>query len=331
MFRTHILARTLAPIALLLAFAASSAQDAAPDKPTKAETPLVRLNVMITDKKGRTVSDVKAEDLRLFVDGMEQPIAYFSKEEQPVSYGLVVDNSGSLRDQIQYVVVSAKVVVDSNAVEDESFVVRFVASDNIRMMQGMTSDKAALFKALEAMYVEGGQTAVVDALYLAADHLLKNGKPAGDKPRRHALVLISDGEDRASFYKTEDIFKLIRRSDVQIFCIGLTAGLNKQNGFVSSSSREKARDFLKRLADETGGRVFFAEKIGELKDAINEIINNLHTQYVVGFVPATAAGVKTNHKIEIRVVDAPGREKLKAVFRPEYAGAGQTGAEVQKK
>jgi Ca-activated chloride channel homolog len=327
-----VLARTTVTIAALISLAVSSpAQDVVQDKLTAAEKPFVRLNVIVTDAKGRTVADIKREDLRVYEDGVEQPIAYFSKEAQPVSYGLVVDNSGSLRSQIGYVVDSAKLVIDSNATGDETFIVRFVSHDNIKVWQDFTSDKAALFKALDTMYVQGGQTAVIDAVYLAADHLLKNSKPTGGKPRRHVLVLISDGEDRNSFYKLDDLLKLIGRSDIQIFCIGLTAELDAQSGFTSPSKREAANNLLKRLANNTGGRVFFAKKVGELKESIDELIGNLHTQYVIGYDSPAGVGGKTKHKIEIKVVDAPGREKLKAIVRPERAAASGTNAEVQKK
>ena len=318
--RTRTLTGALAAFALLLLASASvPAQNSAPEKQAqaKAGAQTVLLNVIVTDSRGHTVADVKREDLRLYVDGAEQPITYFSNEVRPVSYGLVVDNSGSLRDQINHVVAAAKIIVNSNTTEDETFVVRFISADNIKLMEGLTADKAALSKALDAMYVEGGQTAVIDAVYLSANNLLNKGKPAGDKPRRHALVLISDGEDRASYYKIDDLYKLLRKSDIQIFCIGLTASLDKERGFTTQSKREKAIDLLKHLASVTGGRVYFAEKVGELKDAIAEVINDLHTQYVVGYVPAATAGSGSNHKVEIRVVDAPGRGKLKVVTKPE--------------
>jgi Ca-activated chloride channel family protein len=332
MIRPSEFARTLAALAAILALAApSAAQDAPPEKLTVAQKPLVRLNVIVTDAKGRTVADVKREDLRVYEDGVEQPIAYFSKEEQPVSYGLVVDNSGSIRNQIGYVVTSAKLVVNSNAAEDEAFVVSFISADKIRVIQDITADKNALFKALESMYVEGGQTAVIDAVYLSAQYLLKSGKPVGDKSRRHILVLISDGEDRASYYKADDLSKLLKQSDIQIFCIGLVAALDKANGLMRPSTRARAANLLKSLAGETGGRVFFPEKVGELKDAIDEIVGNLHTQYVIGYDPPANAGGKTKHNIEVKVVEAPGREKFKAIVRPERTVAGDAGAEGQKK
>ena len=321
----------LCAAALCVVAATAVAQDKKPEKNEQPGAQTVLLNVIVTDSKGHAVADAKREDLRLYVDGVEQPITYFSNEARPASYGLVVDNSGSLRDQIKYVATAAKIIVNSNTAEDEAFVVRFVSADNIKLMQEVTADKAALFKALDAMYVEGGQTAVIDAVYLSANNLLNKGKPAGDKPRRHALVLISDGEDRASYYKIDDLFKLLRKSDIQIFCIGLTASLDKERGFTTQSTREKATDLLKRLASATGGRVFFAEKVGELKDAIAEVINDLHTQYVVGYVPAATAGGGSNHKVEIRMVDAPGRRKLKTFTRPEMTLNAEGDAAGQKK
>ncbi|MBC7930316.1 MAG: VWA domain-containing protein [Rubrivivax sp.] len=323
---TRMLARTNTSIAVLLALACTSvAQVATPEKLSSSEKPIVRVNVMVTDAKGRTVADVKREDLRVYEDGVEQPIAYFSKEEQPVTYGLVVDNSGSLREQMAYVVASAKLVVNSNTPEDETFVVRFISSDNINVTQDFTSDKTSLFKALDSMYVQRGQTAVIDAVYLAVNHMVKNGKTADGKPRRRVLVLISDGEDRASYYKAEDLFKLLKGSDIQIFCVGLTAALDKERGFISKSKRDRASDFLKRLASETGGRIFFAEKVGELEEAIGEVLGNLHMQYVVGYDPPANAGGKTKHKIEVKVIDAPGRGKLKAIVRPERTDASAEG------
>ena len=322
---------TAASIATLLAIAVSStAQYTVQEKLTVAEKPFVRIDVIVTDAKGRTVKDLKREDLHVYEDGVEQPIAYFSKEVQPVSYGLIVDNSGSLRSQIASVVDSAMRIIDSNAPEDETFIVRFVSSDNIKVWQDFTSNKVALFKAIESMYVQGGQTAVIDAVYLGAEQLLKKSKPSSDKQRRHVLVLITDGDDRNSYYKIDDLLKLLKQSDIQIFCIGFTAELDSQRGFTRPGKREAAVKLLKRLANETGGRVFLPEKAGEMEAVISEIIANLHTQYVVGYDPPANSGGKTKHKIEVKVAETPGREKLKALVRPERTDASAAEAQGQK-
>ena len=169
------------------------------------EQATARVEVTLTGGKGRVVPDVKREDLRVYVDGVERPVVSFEKEVQPVSYGLVVDNSGSLRSQIGAVVTAAKYLVERNRPGDEAFVVRFVSTDNIRTVQAMTADSSALGEALDRMFIEKGQTAMLDALYLAGDYLSKNAARAADGKSRRALLLVSDGEDRASFYKVEQV------------------------------------------------------------------------------------------------------------------------------
>jgi VWFA-related protein len=321
---------TLALFASLL-FAATSApaQDAgAGERPKPAQT--VLLNVTVTDGKGHAVADVKREDLRLHVDGAEQPITYFSNAGRPVSYGLVVDNSGSLRSQINYVIAAAKLILNSNGPEDETFALRFVDSKNITVVREFTADKPSLERALDGMYVQGGLTALVDALYLSTEYLSKKAKPAEAGARLRALVLISDGEDRLSRYKDEDLFKLLEQSDVQIFCIGLVGALDKESGFTTRSKRDRAKAFLERLASQTGGRVFFAVKTDELKEAIDEVVKSLHSQLILGFTPPQSMKGSAQHKIEVKVVGGPGRGKLKAVTRPEITLAGQGGTEGQK-
>jgi len=303
------LARMLASLSLLfVASAGTAAQETAPA--TQAAAP-VRLNVMLTGGKGRATPELKREDLRVFVDGVERPVVSFEKEVLPVSYGLVVDNSGSLRSQIDAVVTAAKIVVAQNIPGDEAFVIRFVSSDNIRVVQSMTADKSALGRALDQMFVEKGQTALLDALFLAGDYLMKNAARAGDVGRRRALLLVSDGEDRASFYKVEQVLKVLKEGRVQVFCVGLTGALDKEQGFITSSKRQRARDLLMKIASETGGRVFYAEKGRELEEAVSEVAENIRTQYAVGFEQSQTGG-KGRGKVEVKVVGAPGKERLKA-------------------
>src|SRR5437763_1747357 len=106
-----------AALCVVAAAAMTVAQDKKPEKKEQSGAQTVLLNVIVTDSKGHAVADVKREDLRLYVDGVEQPITYFSNEARPASYGLVVDNSGSLRDQIKYVATAAKIIVNSNTAE----------------------------------------------------------------------------------------------------------------------------------------------------------------------------------------------------------------------
>ena len=276
----------------------------------------VKLRLSAYDKKGRAV-ELKRENVHVYVDGVEQPVDYFAAAVSPASYGLVVDNSGSLRSQIAAVIAAGQSLANSNGPSDETFIVRFISSDNIKIMQSMTADKAALAKTLNDMFIEKGQTALLDAVYLSGDYLAKNVRADDAAERRHALVLITDGEDRASYYNAEQVIKLLRAGDVQVFAIGLIGELDKNAGFISTSKRGKSKDLLEKLTNETGGRAFFAETVGELKDAIAEIGKNLHTQYLVGYTPPAPDNKK--HKVEVKAFGEDAGDKLKVTPRPEPA------------
>lgn len=300
---THRLSRAFVCAALLcVGSAAGFSQEQAPP---------ARIEVTLTGWKGRAAPVLTKEDVRVYVDGVERPVVSFERQAQPVSYGLVVDNSGSLRSQIARVASAAKFLVTQNGPDDEAFALRFVSSDNIRVIQTLTADKAALDRALDTMYIERGQTAMLDALYLAGDYLTKNARRADAPKRRLALILVSDGEDRQSFHKAEQVLKLLKGGGVQVFCVGLTGALEAEQGLISKSKRDRAKDLLAKLAEETGGRVFYAEKDGQLEEAVTDVAGSMRTRYVVGYAPPEPGG-KGSGKVEVKLVGAPGKEKLKA-------------------
>lgn len=307
---------SLASLACLLILSAA----AAAQEPAAAASPApVRVEVALTGGKGRAAPSPRREDVRVFVDGAERAVVSFEKEASPVSYGLVVDNSGSLRSQAAAVVGAAKFLVGRNRPGDEAFVLRFVSSDNIQILQPLTADAQALDRALDSMRIQGGQTALLDALHLAGEHLVKNASRAGAPARRLALVLVSDGEDRESARKVEQVLKLLKEGGVRVYCVGLTGALDDGRGFVTASRRGKARDLLGKVANETGGRVYFVEKDGELDEAVGQLVGELRTRYVVGFEPPPAGG-KPGGKIEVRLVGAAAKEKLKAQVVTQAGG-----------
>ena len=225
----------------------------------------------------------------VFEDGVEQPIEFFTREEVPVSYGLAVDNSGSLRSQLQSVIDAAKMIINSNKPGDETFLVRFISSDKIETMQDFTSNMELLQDALDNMYIEGGQTAVIDAVFLSAERISEYKKGDDNDRRRRALIVVTDGEDRVSFYKQEQLFARLREADVQIYVIGFVNELDRESGFIRKSSRDKAVNLLNKLASETGGRAFFPQSISELPRIASEIVRDLRTQYVLAYNPTNKA------------------------------------------
>jgi Ca-activated chloride channel family protein len=293
----------------------------------RVESNLVNLQVRVIDRNNRPINDVRDEDFRVFENGVPQKIEFVTREEVPISYGLVVDNSGSLRNQIVQVIEAGKTIVESNKPGDETFVLRFVSSDEIKIMQDFTADKQLLGDALDDMFVEGGRTAVIDAVYLASEHAAehKRGNPLEDK-RRRALILVTDGEDRASFYKREQLFESLKENDVQIYVIGFVNELEREAGFISKSKRQKAVDLLDNLAKETGGRTFYPTSLSELPRIAEEITKDMRTQYVVSYVPTSSARPGEFRPVRVAIADAPNREKRIAVTRAGYTSRGSVKA-----
>ncbi|HVF30468.1 MAG TPA: VWA domain-containing protein [Pyrinomonadaceae bacterium] len=183
--------------------------------------------------------------LCLSVSAQEKPAP--TSEPQPVSYGLVIDNSGSIRTLLDRVIAVVSNVIESNGAQDEAFLLTFVDTPKIVIRQEFTDRKSDLEDAAQNMFVEGGQTAILDAVKISAQYLGKNARTDGQRGR--ALVLITDGEDRDSGSKIEDVLKLLKENNIRVFVIAMAEGkiytkvidrLTKETGGVKYSPRTKA-------------------------------------------------------------------------------------------
>ena len=275
-----------------------------PDSVVRINADLVQLHVRVIDRNNRPINNVGQNEFHVFEDGVPQPIESFTREEVPISYGLAVDTSGSLRSQLPTVIEAGKSIINSNKPGDETFLVRFISSDKIETVQDFTANKEMLTDGLDSFYVEGGQTAIIDAVYLSAEHVSEYKKGDEGDRRRRALIVITDGEDRNSFYKQEQLFARLREDDVQIFVIGFVNELDKEAGFIRKSPREKAINLINKLAEETGGRAFFPDSVAELPQIANEIIRDLRTQYVLAYNPTNKTQDGTYRAIKV-TVDQP--------------------------
>jgi Ca-activated chloride channel family protein len=297
----------------------------------KVDTNLVNLSVRVIDRNNRPIGGVRQEDFKVYEDGVLQPIQFFSTEEVPISYGLAVDNSGSMRSQIDKVIEAGKILINTNKPEDETFLVRFIDSEKIETMQDFTSDKERLFDGLDSMYIEGGQTAIVDAVYLAAERVAsyKKGNDLNDR-RRRALILVTDGEDRSSYYRLDQLFAKLREEDVQIFVIGFVNELDKEGGIIRKSPKDKAVDLINRLAKETGGRAFFPTSLSELNDIARDISHDIRTQYTISYSPTNSARDNTFRQIRVAVASPPGADKRIALTRTGRTASPQGIAPTQQ-
>jgi Ca-activated chloride channel family protein len=271
---------------------------------------LVKVGVIVTDR-GRSVEGVRKEDLLVIEDGAAQVISYFSKDERPITCGLVIDASGSVRRILMGLIDSAKTVVGGLNSRDEGFVARFVGRDNFKIKQEITSDREAIEDTLDDIYVEGGQTALLDAVDNSLKYL-DDKRPADVNSRRRILILVTDGEDRGSrLNDSKAMLARLRQSDVQVFVIGLTKFSSLQ------SSAGKATDLLNAMAEQTGGRAFFPDSDSGLPDIAAQIARDMHMQYLIGYSSAGRSPA-TEHRVQVKWVGTE-QVKRKVIVRPSIS------------
>ena len=286
-----------------------------PETIIKINSQLVTLHIRVIDRSNRPIDNVSKESFHVFEDGVPQNVETLTKEEVPISYGLAVDTSLSLRNQIQSVIDAAKTIITSNKRGDETFVERFISSDKINIEKEFTENKDELLDAVDNLYLEGGQTAVIDGVYLAAEHVSDHKKGDDSDRRRRALIVITDGEDRHSFYTEQQLMQRLREEDVQIYVIGFVSDLEKEGGFIKKSPRDKAEALINKFATETGGRAFFPQSLSELPDIATAIIRDMRTQYVLTYNPTNKERDGSYRAIRVNVDDGPQRDKRVALTR----------------
>ncbi|MFI5059512.1 MAG: VWA domain-containing protein [Candidatus Acidiferrales bacterium] len=264
-------------------------------------TDLVVLPVIVTDSSGGFVSGLRKENFSIYEEGRIQNVTLFAEEDTPVTVGLLVDHSQSMRPKLSAVITAVSTFAHSSNPEDEMFVVDFSDSVSVETLGGktFTSDARILEKAVSAVSA-GGQTALYDAVAEGLRHLELG------KLEKKALIIVSDGGDTASRHKFRDVLNLARQAHAVIYSIGL----------VGSSEEENPRA-LERLCKDTGGIAFFPHVGQDISNIAKEIARDLREQYTLGYIPEKKADGNSFRKIAVRV-DAPGRGKVRVRTRAGY-------------
>lgn len=309
--RTKILLIVL--VLCLTLVSTARAQDPPPPPPPTG--PMVGLSMIVTDKDGKGVNTIRKDQIRVVEEGQEQTVLGVEADERPVDCVLLIDATGSFKHLINSALEAAKLFIDNRRPDDQIAIARFVSSDVIETTQEFTTDNKVLLKGLDSIYLQYGQSAVVDALYLGADYVAKHNK--GNDGRRKVVVIITDGEDRNSYYSQEKLTRLFRETGVQVFIIGMVLELNKEVGLIRLSPRQKAEKLLNDVADETGGRVFFPETKKALVDAATQIIMDMRGQFRIRY-QSTQASRKGFRKVDVKYVAAQGDEKRNLITPRGY-------------
>jgi Ca-activated chloride channel homolog len=282
------------------------------DKNKKPVPPLeIKANVTVLDAAGKYSDDIKIEDIKIFEDGIEQKITYFVKKKPTLNLGLIFDNSGSMRKSLDIMVEMPSVFTSKLTAQDEAFVVRFVSSENIEVIQDWTSNGKLLNEALSNMYVEGGQSAVLDAVYLGAEKVSEREKQ--EKSERSAIILISDGEERDSFYALKDLEKMFAGTDLQVFVISFAES--------APQNKKKARFVSNVLTLKTGGTTYTLPKKFTLDDIANtfeRILLELRSPYIIGYTSTNPSRDGIARKLAIQIADGANGAKREGIVRESF-------------
>jgi Ca-activated chloride channel family protein len=282
----------------------------------RVQTEEVSLNVRVVDANNRSIRNLNQSQFKIYEDDVLQPVTSLTTSEVPIINALIIDNSRSLRTQLGKIIDAGKIIIGTNHPKDESVIVRFVSKDKIEVMQDFTSAKSLLNNALDNLFVEGGQTAIIDAVYQTAKKVQDYQKSQNKEDvKLRALILVSDGDDRNSSYNEQQLFDLLRASQVQIFAVGFVNDLSKESDAGGISRQEKAKSFLTRLSQETGGKVYFPNSIDELPQIASDISGEMRTQYLVSYEPTNENRDGTFRRIKVEIADGANKEKRIAVTR----------------
>ena len=251
---------------------APQSPDAAGRQPLfSTRSDLVVLHVSVKDKKGAYVSGLTQEAFSVFEDQRSQPIRFFLSQDAPVTVGLLLDSSGSMRPNRQLVIAAAAAFAETSNPQDEIFALGF--NDDVSpVLPGaapFTGAAETLHHALANSIVMRGRTALFDALSAGLDYLARGTH------ERKVLLVVSDGGDNASRASASDILRRTQASNVVVYTVGL----------VDELEREANPKILKHLARATGGEAFEPHNVQDVTEVLRHVARDVRHSYTLGYVP----------------------------------------------
>jgi Ca-activated chloride channel family protein len=242
----------------------------------RADTRLVVLHATVVDRHGRLVTNLPQKAFKVYENGQEQDVKTFRREDVPISLGIVIDNSGSMRDKRQKVESAALQLVKASNREDQVFIVNF--NDEAFLDTPFTNDIKKLQDGLARIDSRGG-TAMRDAISMSMDYLKEEGKK--DKK---VLLVVTDGNDNTSVMSLENLVQKAQQNDnpVLIYAIGL---LNQEE----RRERKRAKRALNALTKASGGQPYYPEELGEVEQIALQVAHEIRNQYIIAYSPKNEA------------------------------------------
>jgi Ca-activated chloride channel family protein len=263
----------------------------------RVDTSLAVIPVHVTTARGNPITDLTKDSFRLFEgnggDRVEQKITYFGAEDTPVSIGLLLDTSGSMRTKMHESAEAAQAFFKTANVEDEFFLVEF--NDRPKLSVGFTPDSEELQRRI-AHTRTVGRTSLLDAIHMGMVEMKRARHP------RKALVILSDGGDNHSRYTASEIRRAVAESEVEIYAMGIFDPLISDGADLRKlpSEERNGPHLLDELADVTGGKHFPVERLSDLAGIAERVGNLLRSEYVLGYSPQAARDGKY-HRVTVEL------------------------------
>lgn len=256
----------------------------------RRSVPEVRLQFTVADQQGRLVTDLSADEVRVFDNQL--PVAHFNSFERnqglPLHLGLVVDTS----DSVKRVLAEEKTAAGGFLARvlrpktDTAFVMG--VGGDVKVWQQSTPDRQELLDAIQRLKQPGWGTRLFDALYTACSN--QPSVPDDGKPVHRAIIVLSDGDDTESFRSLADVIAAAQRNEIQVYALSIR----------TRKAADEGDTVLQRLTDATGGRQYIARSSKDLGPAFEQIERDLRTQYYVSFSPQQSTPGFHALRIEVR-------------------------------
>jgi Ca-activated chloride channel family protein len=284
----------------------SLSRDVDPSQSIHVDVDLTLVNVSVTDPYDRSVTGLEKDNFRIFEDNIEQEVLNLSSEDVPISIGIILDLSGSMADKVGRAKESAFEVLKTANPLDEAFLVTF--SDRAALLAPFTSSVEDLTSRLVSASARG-RTALLDATYLGLSEMRKA------RNSKRALLIISDGGDNNSRYNENDIKRLVREADTQIYSIGIFEPLEYRS---RTQEELNGPSLLNEITDLTGGRAFNAINPNELPDIVAKIGAELRYQYTLAYRSSNRTRDAGWRKIKIKLRTPKGLPPLSVYAKKGY-------------
>ena len=284
-----------------LACAAATTGAFGQDRPAtfKAGVDLVALNVVVLGPQQQFVGGLTAGNFAVYEDGIQQDLSFFAAANLPLDLAILLDTSASMGGKIATAQKAAVNFVSALRPVDRLLVIDI--KDSSRVLAPLSHDLNAAKDAILAT-VPDGSTAIYNGLYLTLKEMTRQRQPEKG-PRRQALVLLSDGDDTTSIVAYDDVMELAKQAGISIYTIMLRASHVDSQLARRNPESSKSEYGMKALAQETGGRAFFAQEIGDLASVYKSIGQELASQYALGYMPTNQRRDGAYRRVNVRIID----------------------------